>query len=106
MQYVYTSWGSINHKTVYRNIFAKNRKSHKFATTNSEFEKKRLFRKCFIVLCTCISIFRTIGFFRLVKTVHTNLFAKKYCKLQFEFRKIALFRHALPDSRHLVLISD
>ena len=54
-------------------------------------KQKWLFRKCFIVLCTCISIFRKIGFFRLVKTVHTNLFAKKHRKLQFEFRKIALF---------------
>ena len=31
-------------KTVHTNIFAKNRKLHKMATTNSNFEKKRYFR--------------------------------------------------------------
>ena len=31
-------------QTVHTNIFANNRNLHKFATTNSNFEKKRLFR--------------------------------------------------------------
>ena len=31
-------------QTVHTNIFANNRSLHKFATTNSNFEKKRLFR--------------------------------------------------------------
>ena len=30
-------------KTVHTNLFAKNRKLHKFATTNSNFEKNRFF---------------------------------------------------------------
>ena len=31
-------------QTAHTNIFANNRNLHKFATTNSNFEKKRLFR--------------------------------------------------------------
>ena len=36
-------------KTVHTNIFANNCKLHKFATTNSNFEKKRIFKTCIIV---------------------------------------------------------
>ena len=38
----------------------KNRKLHKFATTNNNF-KNRLFQTCIIVKCTCTSIFSKIG---------------------------------------------
>ena len=48
-------------KTVLTNIFANNRKLHKFATTNSNFEKKRLIQTCVIVKCTCISIFSKLA---------------------------------------------
>ena len=47
-------------KTVHINLFAKNRKSPKFATTNSNFEKNRLFQMCVIVKRTCTSIFSKI----------------------------------------------
>ena len=68
-------------KTVLTSIFAKIRKLNTFATTNSNFEKNRLFQTCIIVKHTCISIFSKIGLvYRSVKTVQTNLFAKN-CKL-------------------------
>ena len=43
-------------KTVLTNIFANNCKLHKFATTNSNFEKNLLFQACVIVKRACISI--------------------------------------------------
>ena len=43
------------------NIFSNNLKLHKFATTNSNFEKKRLIQTCVIVKRTCISIFSKLG---------------------------------------------
>ena len=65
--------------TVHTSLFAKNRKLHKFATTNINF-KNRLFQTCIIVKRTCISIFSKIGLVDRSRTVHTNLYAKK-CKL-------------------------
>ena len=49
-------------KTVHTNLFAKNCKLHKFATTNSDFEKIKSFRHAssFIIKRTCISIFSKI----------------------------------------------
>ena len=61
--------------TVHTNLFAKNRKFHKFATTNSIF-LNQLSQTCIIEKSTCISSHVS----RSVKTVHTNLFAKN-CKL-------------------------
>ena len=46
--------------TVHTNLCAKNRKLHKFATSNSNFFKNRLFQTCIIVKRTCISIFSKI----------------------------------------------
>ena len=46
---------------VHPNVFAKNRKLHKFATTNSIILKNRLFQTCIIVKRTCIQIFSKIG---------------------------------------------
>ena len=46
-------------KTVHTNLFAQYRKLHKFATTNSNFEKK-IILTCIIVKRTCISIFSKI----------------------------------------------
>ena len=48
-------------ETVLTNIFANNRKLHKFATTNSNLKKKRLIQTCVIVKRTCISIFSKLG---------------------------------------------
>ena len=47
-------------KGVHINLFAKNHKLHKFATTNSNF-KKQTSQICIIVKRTCISIFSKIG---------------------------------------------
>ena len=48
--------------TVLTSLFAKNRKLHKFATTNNIFFSKiQLFQTCIIVERTCISIFSKIG---------------------------------------------
>ena len=139
-------------KTVHTNLFAKNCKLHKLATTNSNFEN-RLFKTCGIVKRTRISIFIKLGpvdqskpctqinwqkiascinlqppiviFFKLslsdmhqrkmymyinfqnrvcrsVKTLHTNLFAKK-CKLHkfatcnFKKSRILDMHHPLTD---------
>ena len=48
-------------KTVHTYLLARNRKLHKFPTTNSNFEKNQLFQTCVIVKRTCISIFNKIG---------------------------------------------
>ena len=40
---------------------AKNRKLHKFATTNNTFGKNQLFQTYIMVYCTSISIFSIIG---------------------------------------------
>ena len=47
-------------KTVHTNLFAQYRKLHKFATINSNFEKKKFFLTCIIIKRTCISIFSKI----------------------------------------------
>ena len=39
-----SGWYVDQSKTVHTNLFAKTRKLHKFATTNSNFEKKKIFR--------------------------------------------------------------
>ena len=67
-------------KTVHTNLFAQYRKLHKFATTNSNFEKKSTLsdmhhRKTYMHIN-----FQQTWVSRSVKTVHTNSFAKK-CKL-------------------------
>ena len=48
-------------KTMLSNIFTKNCKLHKFATTNSSFKKNRLFESCGIVKGTRISFFIKLG---------------------------------------------
>ena len=59
------------------NLFAKSRKLQKFATVNSNFEKKNInsdmrHRKTYMY-----SNFEQTRVSRSVKTVHTNLFAKQ-----------------------------
>ena len=48
-------------KTVLTSIFAKMRELHKFATTNSNFEKKINYFRDVSSYTTCISIFRKWG---------------------------------------------
>ena len=48
-------------KTVHTILFAQYRKLHKFATTDSNFEKNQSFWTCIIRKHTCISIFNKIG---------------------------------------------
>ena len=47
-------------KTVHTNLFAQYRKLHKFATTNSNFEKNQIFYTCIIIKRPFISIFSKI----------------------------------------------
>ena len=70
------NWVSRSVKTVRTNIFVKNCKLHKFATTNSNLKNNRLFPTCVIVNCINIPIFSETRFCRSVKIVQTNLFEK------------------------------
>ena len=62
-------------KTVHTNIFANNRRLHKFATTNSNFKKNDFLdlhhRETYLYIN-----FLQNRVSRSVKTVHTNLFTK------------------------------
>ena len=55
----------------------KNRKLHKFATTNIFFFKNRHFQTCIIVKRTCISIFSKIGLVDQSKTC-TQIYLQKF----------------------------
>ena len=57
-------------KIVHTNLFAQYRKLHKFATTNSIFEKKKILLDMHHHKRTCIAKTQ-------VMTVHTTLFTKK-----------------------------
>ena len=72
------NWVSRSVKTMRTNILAKNCKLHKFATTNKSFSKSTLsdMRHCKTYMYVNFQQNRVN---RSVKTVHTNLFAKK-CK--------------------------
>ena len=69
-------WYVDQSKTVHTNLFAKNRKLHKFATTNSSLKKidfsNMHHRKTYMYIN-----FQQNRVSRSVKNVHTNLFAKK-----------------------------
>ena len=84
--------------TMHTIIFAKNRKLHKFATTNSIF-LNLLFQTCIIVKRTCISIFSKKGFADQSK-VFTQIYLQKIVScinLQLPIiilKKIDCFRHA------------
>ena len=58
------------------NLFAKNRKLYKFATTNSDFEKKLKNLDMHHEMYMYIN-FQQIRINRSVITVHTNVFRKK-----------------------------
>ena len=47
------NWVSRSVKTVHTNLFANNRKLYKFATTNSNFEKKKLFQTYYTCIKSC-----------------------------------------------------
>ena len=47
-------------KTVHTNLFAQYRKLHKFAATNSNFEKNQIFYTCIIIKRPFISVFSKI----------------------------------------------
>ena len=68
--------------TVHTNVFAKNRKLHKFATTNRNFLKSSLthmhHRKTYVYIN-----FQQNRVSRSIKTVHTNLFANFFNLLKF-----------------------
>ena len=69
--------------TVYTKLFAKNRKLHKVATTNSIFFLNHSFRHASCKTYMYITfqqnrVSRSVK--KILKAVHTNLFAKK-CKL-------------------------
>ena len=73
-------------KTVHTNIFANNRKLHKFATTNSIFFKNRHFQTCIIVKYTCISIYNKIRLVDLSKPCTQIYLQKKCINLQLAIR--------------------
>ena len=62
-------------KTVHTNLFANNRKLHKFATTNSNFGKKSIISDMHHRVTYMYINFQQIRVSRSVKTVLTNIFA-------------------------------
>ena len=89
-------------KPCIQSYLQKNRKLHKYATYNSNFEIKLLSDMHHRITYLYIN-FQQNRVSGSVKTMHTNLFAKN-CKLhqnlQLEFRKIKPFGHALPPHGH------
>ena len=71
-----SGWYVDQSKTVHTNLFAKNRKLHKFATTNSDFEKKMYLDMHHHKTYMYIN-FQQNRINRSVITVHTNVFRKK-----------------------------
>ena len=90
----------------------KNRKLHKFATTNRNFEKINYVRHALLCNVHNISIFSQIRLVdRSVKTVHTNLFAKKgklhkFVTSSSNFEKIDYFRRASSQNVHVYQFSS
>ena len=64
-------------QTVHTNIFANNRNLHKFATTNSNFEKKRLFRHASSYNVHVYNFFSKIGLVRITRKPYTQSICKK-----------------------------
>ena len=59
--YFQQNWVCRSVKPYTQNLSAQNRKLHRFATSNSNFEKNQLFYTCIIIKRTCVSIFSKIG---------------------------------------------
>ena len=80
-------------QTVHTNILANNRNLHKFATTNSNFEKKRLLRHASSYNVHVYQFLAKSGWYvDQSKTVHTNLFARnrklhKFATINSNFEK-------------------
>ena len=88
-------------KTVLTKIFANNRKLHKFATTNSNIEKKKNSDMHHRIMYMYIN-FQQVRVSRSVKTMHTNIFANNRklhklatCNTNFE-------KSLLSDMKHLI----
>ena len=86
-------------KTVHTNLFENNRKFQKFATTNSNFEKKKIISDMHHHVTYMYIHFQQIRVNGSVKTVLTNLFAKnsklhKFATTNSNFERINSFRHA------------
>ena len=73
--------------TVHTNVFSKNRKLHKFATTNRNF-KHRLFQTCIVVKRKCLTIFSKIGLVDQSKSC-TQIYLQN-CNLSSNFKKSRL----------------
>ena len=87
--------------TVHTNLFAKNRKLHKFAATTSIF-LNRPFQTCIILKRTCMPIFSKIGLVYQSKSCIQNHLQKNViCNLQLEFRKNHVFRTFRPIWRSI-----
>ena len=71
-----SGWYVDQSKTVHTNLFAKNRKLHKFATTNSNFEENFFLDMHYYKTYMYIN-FQQNRINRSVITVHTNVFRKK-----------------------------
>ena len=70
-------------KTVHTNLFANNRKLHKFATTNSNFEKKLMISDMHHRVTYMYNSFQQIRVSGSVKTVLTNIFANNHKSHKF-----------------------
>ena len=83
------------------NIFANNRKLHKFATTNSNFEKIDYFRKCQSITSMYTNFQKNrVSRDQSKPCTQSNLQKIVICNLQFEFRNQTFFRHASSYNVH------
>ena len=85
--------------TIHTNLFANNRKLHKFATTNSNFEKKSIISDMHHRVMYMYIYFQQIRVSGSVKTVLTNIFANKrklhkFATTNSNLEIINYFRHA------------
>ena len=84
------------------NIFANNRKLHKFATTNSNFEKIDYFRHVSKYNEQVYQFSAKSGLYRSVKTVHTKQFAKNRKLLKYATYNSNLENKLLSDIHHRI----
>ena len=86
-------------KTVHTNLFAKNSKLHKFATTHSNFKKKIIIDMHHHETYMYIN-FQQNQVNRSVIIVHTNIFAKNAICINLQLPKVSFFRLTLSDMHH------
>ena len=97
-------------QTVHTNIFANNRNLHKFATTNSNFEKKRLFRHASYNVHVYQFLAKSGWYVDQSKTVHTIYLQKIASCINLQLpivilKKKRLFRHASSYNVHVYQFS-